>query len=121
MSAAGGVTTATYTSLLPNASTTCLGNFSQAQLPWPRSSSAVPPTIVCGTQRPALNVAPVISTDGSTLYTVSRAHFRGRNSYLVALNTADLSLQWSTSMIGLFDHGCNILLPPDGQPGGFIH
>ena len=116
--AAGGETTATYTSLLPNASTMCLGNFSQAQLPWPPSSSAAPPTIVCGTQRPALNVAPVISPDGSTLYTVSRAHFRGRNSYLVALNTADLSLQWSTSMVGLLDDGCNLLLPPDGQPGG---
>jgi hypothetical protein len=60
----------------------------------------------------------VISLDGSTVYTVSRAHFTGRNSYLVAVNTADLSLQWSTSLAGLLDDGCNILLPPDGQPDG---
>jgi len=118
VAATGAVTTATYTSLLPGAPTTCLGNFAQSQLPWPPSANAVPPSIPCGTQRPALNVAPAISADGSTLYTVSRAHFRGRASYLLALNTADLSLLWSTSMLGIFDDGCNILLPPDGQPDG---
>jgi hypothetical protein len=115
----GGSTSAvTYTSLLPGAPTTCLGVFSQNQLPWPPSANSVPPNISCGSQRPGLNVAPVISIDGSTVYTVSRAHFTGRASYLVAINTADLSLQWSTSMIGLLNDGCNILLPPDGQPGG---
>ncbi|MCU1304105.1 MAG: hypothetical protein JWQ87_4389 [Candidatus Sulfotelmatobacter sp.] len=118
VAANGAVTTATYPSLLPNAPTTCLGTFSPSQLPWPPSSNAVPPILACGGQRPGLNVAPAISPDGSTLYTVSRAHFRGRNSYLLALNTSDLSLQWSTSMFGIFDDGCNILLPPDGQPNG---
>jgi len=118
VAATGSVTTATYTSLLPSAPTTCLGNFPQSALPWPPSANAVPPSIPCGTQRPALNVAPAISADGSTLYTVSRAHFRGRASYLLALNTADLSLLWSTSMLGIFDDGCNVLLPPDGQPNG---
>jgi hypothetical protein len=111
-------TTVTYTSLLPNAPTTCLGTFSTTQLPWPPSPTAVPPNIPCGSQRPALNVAPAISADGSKLYTVSRAHFRGRASYLVALNTADLTLQWSTSMLGILDDGCNILLPLDGLPNG---
>jgi hypothetical protein len=36
----------------------------------------------------------------------------------LAVNTADLSLQWSTSLQGLLADGCNILLPPNGQPGG---
>ena len=114
----GSVATATYTSLLPGAPSKCLGVFSPKQLPWPPSANAVPGNITCGSQRPGLNIAPAISADGSTLYTVSRAHFWGRESYLLALNTADLSLQWSTSLLGLFDDGCNVLLPPDGQPGG---
>ena len=52
------------------------------------------------------------------MYTVSRAHFKGRPACLLALNAADLSLQWSTSFVGLLDDGCNVLLPPDGQPDG---
>jgi len=114
----GTTSTVTYTSLLPTAPTTCLGVFSQSQLPWPPSANAVPPNIPCGSQRPGLNVAPAISIDGSTVYTVSRAHFTGRAAYLVAVNAADLSLQWSTSMAGLLDDGCNVLLPHDGQPDG---
>lgn len=114
----GSTSTVTYTSLLPGAPTTCLGVFSPKQLPWPPSADAVPGNLKCGSQRPGLNVAPVISLDGSTVYTVSRAHFWGRESYLLALNTLDLSLQWSASLQGLFDDGCNVLLPPDGQPGG---
>jgi Bacterial Ig-like domain (group 3) len=114
----GSTSTATYTSLLPNAPTTCLGTFTESQLPWPPSADAVPPNRSCGSQRPGLNIAPAISADGSTVYTVSRGHFWGRASYLLALNTADLSLQWSTSLTGLLDDGCNVLLPPDGQPDG---
>jgi len=114
----GAIATAAYTSLLPNAPTTCLAVFSPKQLPWPPSANATPGNLTCGSQRPGLNVAPAISADGSTLYTVSRAHFWGRESYLLALNTSDLSLQWSTSMVGLLNDGCNILLPPDGQPDG---
>lgn len=114
----GSATTATYTSLLPDAPSKCLGTFSPAQLPWPPSSGAIPPQRACGNQRPGLNIEPAISADGSTLYTVSRGHFWGRESYLLALSTADLSLQWSSSLGGLFDDGCNILLPPDGQPDG---
>jgi len=111
-------TTATYASLVPSAPTKCLGTFAGKPFPWPPSASAIPGNVACGSQRPALNLAPAISADGSTLYTVSRGHFWPRNSYLVAVNTADLSLQWSSSMQGLLSDGCNILLPPDGQPGG---
>jgi Bacterial Ig-like domain (group 3) len=115
---AGVASTVTYTSLLPNAPTICLGVFSSSQLPWPPSANAVPPNIKCGSQRPGLNVTPAISVDGSTVYTASRGHFSGRASYLIAVNAADLSLQWSTSMTGILDDGCNVLLPPDGQPDG---
>jgi Bacterial Ig-like domain (group 3) len=114
----GSTNTVTYPSLLPGAPTSCLYTFSQSQLPWPPSQNAVPSSIACGSQRPSLNVSPAISADGSTLYTVSRAHFTGRTAYLLALNTSDLSLQWSMSLRNLLEDGCNILLPPDGQPGG---
>jgi hypothetical protein len=112
------VTTTTYTALLPGAPTDCLGTFRGSPFPWPPSKDAVPRKVPCGSQRPPLNIAPAISADGSTLYTASRGHFWGRGAYLLAVNTADLSLQWSTSLQGLLDDGCDILLPPDGQPGG---
>lgn len=111
-------TMTTYAALLPGAPTDCLGTFSGSPYPWPPSKSAVPRKVPCGSQRPALNLAPAISADGSTLYTASRGHFWGRGAYLLAVNTADLSLQWSASLQGLLDDGCDVLLPPDGQPGG---
>jgi len=111
-------TTTTYAALLPGAPTECLGTFNGAPFPWPPSNGAVPHNVPCGLQRPAINLAPAISVDGSTLYTSSRGHFWGRGAYLLAVNTSDLSLQWSASLQGLLDDGCNILLPPNGQPGG---
>jgi len=114
----GSSITSTYTSLLPGAASVCLGTFSGTPFPWPPSPTAIPPNVECGTQRAALNVAPAISSDGSTLYTVSRGHFWSRYAYFMAVNTTDLSLQWSTSLVGIFNDGCNVLLPPDGQPDG---
>jgi len=111
-------TTVTYKSLLPNAPQKCLGNFAGQPFPWPPSQNAIPPDIKCGSQRSALNLAPAISADGATVYTVSRGHFWPRSAYLLAVNSSDLSLQWSASLQDLLDDGCNILLPPNGQPGG---
>jgi hypothetical protein len=109
---------ATYKSLIPGAATDCLGTFAGTPFPWPPSQNAVPQNVKCGSQRSALNVAPAISADGTTLYTVSRGHLWARYAFLVAVNTSDLSLQWSTSLLGILDDGCNVLLPPDGEPGG---
>jgi hypothetical protein len=86
-----------YATLVPNApaapATTCAGRFtSAATLPWPPSPTDVPPTTLCGSQRPSVNVAPAIAPDG-TIYTVSRAHFNPRTTYLVAVNS-DLSPKW---------------------------
>jgi hypothetical protein len=114
----GSTKTVTYTSLLPGATTACLGTFVGNPFPWPPSQGAIPPNVKCGTQRSALNLAPAISADGTTLYTVSRGHFWPRYAYLLALNTSDLSLQWSTSLVGLLNDGCNVLLPLDGLPDG---
>jgi hypothetical protein len=122
----GTVTTATFASLVPNPGTTCLGVFTTQPLPWPPSATATPPTVACGSQRPGFNVAPAISPDGGTLYTVSRAQFSSRNSYLVAVNLPSLTPKWHSSFQGLLNDGCNndtgtfpgSVLPANGQPGG---
>lgn len=115
----GEVSRAHYSILVTSApapTTQCLGVFSDAQLPWPPSPTALPTSIPCGSQRPGVNVAPAVAPDG-TIYTVSRAHFNSRWSYLVALNP-DLTPKWSVSLRDRFNDGCNVLLPLNGTPGG---
>jgi hypothetical protein len=111
-------TMVSYPSLLPNAPQECLASFIGQPLPWPPSATAQPPNKPCGSQRSPLNLAPAISNDGSTIYTVSRGHFWSRSTFLLAVNSSDLSLQWAASLIGILDDGCNILLPLDGLPDG---
>jgi hypothetical protein len=110
--------TVTFATLVPNAppgnSTNCPGTFfnlndNGASLPWPPTPTSVPPTELCGSQRPGVNVAPAIARDG-TVYTVSRAHFDNMVSYLVAVNP-DLTPKWATSLQNLLSDGCGALLP----------
>jgi hypothetical protein len=122
----GTVTTATYATLVPSPVPTCLGTFGTSSLPWPPAPTAIPGTVTCGSQRPGFNVSPVISPDGHTLYTLSRAHFSSRNAYLVAVHLPDLTPKWQSSFLGLLNDGCNndsgtfpgSVLPANGQPGG---
>ena len=118
--APNGISTrVTYSSIVtgaPATSSMCLTSFSEADLPWPPSPAAIPPSTQCGTQRPGVNSAPAIGSDG-TVYTVSRAHFNSRWAYLVALNP-DLTPKWTRSLRDRFNDGCNVLLPPNGAPGG---
>ena len=92
--------------------------------PWPPSPDAVPGSVTCGTQRPGINVAPAITPDGKTLYTVTRAHLISRWAYLVAVNTSNLSQKWISSLRERFRDGCGVpfslggTLPPNGAPGG---
>lgn len=110
-----------FASLVPNAPTSCVGAFGLSRLPWPGvatsgdSTSAYDPNYVrplaaCGAQRPGLNVAPAVAPDG-TIYTVSRADFNSRYSYLVAVNP-DLTPKWAASLRdrGIND-GCGVLIP----------
>jgi hypothetical protein len=106
--------TVTYATLTPDAppsgSTDCPGVFfNENQLPWPPSKNAVPPTVLCGSQRPSLNLAPVIARDG-TIYTASMAHFDMQETYFIAVNP-DLTLKWSRPMQHIFKDGCGVLLP----------
>ncbi len=110
------VSTVSYSRLVPNAPTTCEGVFATSQLPWPPSPTAVPPQgFTCGSQRPGVNVSPVIGTDG-TIYTVSRAHLNSRYGFMVAVNP-DLSPKWASSLRGHFSDGCGVLIPIQSQPG----
>lgn len=113
--AASFVRYATMVSQPPPPTLPCLGAF-LTDLPWPPSPAAVPPSVICGSQRPGINVAPAIASDG-TIYTVSRAHFNSRWTYLVALKP-DLSPKWSASLRDRFNDGCDVLLPPTGTLGG---
>jgi len=119
VSPAGQATMVRYTTMTtaaPAPTALCLGAFSNSELPWPPSRTAIPPSIPCGSQRPGINVGPAIAGDG-TIYTVSRAHFNSRWAYIVAINP-DLSPKWSASLRDRFNDGCDVLLPPSGTPGG---
>lgn len=76
---------------------------------------AAPPSGRCGPQRPGLNVAPAVGSDG-TIFVVSRAHYNRRYSYIAALNP-DLTPRWATSLRDYLNDGCGVLVPADGADG----
>ena len=53
---------------------------------------------VYGSQRPGINVAPAISPDGKTIYTMSKAHLDLFHACVVAVN-ANLTTKWHNSLI----------------------
>ena len=111
VNADGTTQTVPYTTLVPDAPTSCLGAFATSQLPWPPSPTAVPPAFPCLSPRPGLNAAPAIAPDG-TIYTVARAHepHSTRYSWVVATN-ADLSRKWATSLRDFLNDGCGVIVP----------
>ena len=116
-----GTAKVSYKSLVSRAPTTCTTTFTNGQAPWPPPPPATPAQGPCGSQRVGLNVAPVISPDGDTIYSVTRAHLRSRYAYVVAVNQADLSPKWAASLRGRMGDaahplgdGCGVLLPIDG-------
>ena len=110
---------ATYASLVPGApaggSMNCPGDFfsdlSSPPFPWPPSPDAVAPPFPgpCGSQRPGVNVAPAIGSDG-TIYTASHGHFDRAVAYLIAVNP-DLTPDWQASLQNRLNDGCGVLLP----------
>jgi hypothetical protein len=106
----------------PLATDQCTATFTNSQLPWPPSPTAVPGTVTCGTQRPGINAAPAIAPNG-TIYVMSRAHFISRYAFLVAVNP-NLTQKWIASLRNRFRDGCGVpialggTLPANGAPGG---
>jgi hypothetical protein len=126
VSPAGGIEKVSYSLLTtgaPAGNAQCSNAFSdEATLPWPPSATAVAPTVVCGTQRPGLNIAPAVAADG-TIYMATRAHLLSRETYLLAINP-NLTQKWMRSLRDRFPDGCGVplaqggQLPPNGAPGG---
>jgi hypothetical protein len=114
----GHASKVTYETLVPGAphGNNCIGTFRTRDQPWPPSPNAVPPNTVCGIQRAAINSAPAVGPDG-TIYVGSVSHLWSRQAYIVAVNP-DLTSKWHTSLRDRFNDGCNVYLPPNGQPGG---
>ncbi len=101
----------------PSPAALCKKQFSVAELPWPPSPTAVPPSGPCGSQRPPINGTPAVAPDG-TIYVVSRAHMADRYSFLLAVNP-DMTPKWTASFRGHLSDGCGTAtLPPTGTPGG---
>ena len=91
--------------------TTCPGQFSGAgTLPWPPSPTAVPASVLCGSQRPGLNIAPAVAPDG-TVFTASRAHFDGMQAYLIAVKPDFSGAKWVASLQQLLHDGCGVIVP----------
>ena len=99
-----------FTTLIPDAPTTCVGRFTNDQLPWPPSPTAMPTTtFACGMARAGVNVAPAIAPNG-TVYTVGRVDNSPRYGWVIAVNP-DLTLKWHTSMRNVFKDGCGVTIP----------
>jgi hypothetical protein len=117
------VTSVDYRTLTPGApgpNDACIYSFdyNTYPLPWPPPPNAdgtipQPVQYLCGSQRPSLNIAPAIGSDG-TIYTVSHAHYNESYAYLIAV-THDLKPKWNSSLRNLVNDGCGILSPADGQ------
>ncbi len=115
----GTATRVSYSTLVPNApapTNTCLAEFPISMFPWPPTPDAVPGSVTCGSLRAGINLAPAVADDG-TIYTVARTHFIMRWGWMIAVNP-DLSPKWATSLRNRFNDGCNVILPPNGTPGG---
>jgi len=54
---------------------------------------------VYGSQRPGVNVAPAISGDAETVYTLSKAHFNSAHACLLAISATNLTAKWHSSLI----------------------
>jgi outer membrane protein assembly factor BamB len=115
----GSATTAEFSRVItgaPAATSQCTTSFAGSERPWPPSPNAVPPSIMCGSQRPGVNAAPAIAADG-TIYIVSHAHFTDRWSYIAAVN-ADLSPKWTATLRNRFNDGCGVLTPINNSNNG---
>jgi hypothetical protein len=122
---AGAATRIPWTNLVPGAptpqNTNCEGTYPNPNaqpLPPLTAGGAVQPapSVRCGIQRPALNAAPAIGPDG-TIFVASRSHRLARYAYVVAVNPADLSPRWASSMRDILDDGCGVTVPADNNRG----
>jgi len=111
-------TTVSYAALVSGApagnSVSCPGRFDGGDaLPFPPTINALPNPVLCGSQRPGMNIAPAVAADG-TIYTASRAHFDGMQSYLIAVKPDLSGTKWVASLQNILHDGCGVLVPISG-------
>jgi outer membrane protein assembly factor BamB len=118
VSPAGDIRTVNYESLVTEQPTQCFYTYDirTTPLPWPPANSdgtlLLPPSSICGLQRPGINTTPAIGPDG-TIFVVSRAHYNARYSYVIAVDRS-LSTRWATSLRDFLHDGCGVTTPSDG-------
>lgn len=100
---------------VPAGNARCNLSFAAEDLPWPPAPNANPQTTMCGSQRPALNIAPAVAPNG-TIYTISKAHLVTRYNYMIAINP-NLTGKWAASFRGRLNDGCGVS-EAIGNPGG---
>jgi hypothetical protein len=106
-----------FSALVPTApagtATTCPGVFTSG-LPWPPSNvvgtNQAAPTELCGSQRPGMNIAPAVGSDG-TIFTASRAQFDGMQAYVIAVKPDFSGPKWAASLQNLLNDGCGVIVP----------
>jgi outer membrane protein assembly factor BamB len=86
-------------------------------LPWPPAPGAIGPIFSCGKMRPAVNVAPVPSADGSRVYVLARTRQSADHVWLDAVDPASLRMIWSVSLRDKLNDDCGVLRPATALPG----
>jgi hypothetical protein len=123
----GNATIAGFNSLVlgaPLPTDFCDGQYNTAvnPQPWPPIDDGgqviYPQQVLCMGQRPALNAAPAVAPDG-TVYVISRAAGDSRYTYVVAVNP-DLTPRWATSLRGVLNDGCGVIVPSDVDSQGLF-
>jgi hypothetical protein len=111
-----------YASLWPGApapTDSCLGAYynedPESDGPWPPADDHRV-SVVCGSLRPGVNVAPAVGADG-TVFTVASPNNAPNAGVLLALN-ANLSPKWSATLQEIFNDGCGVLVPADAETNG---
>jgi hypothetical protein len=116
----GSPTVVTYQSIVvgaPGPTDQCPYTFAAGGVPPPYPATTPVPMGPCGSQRPGWNAAPAIGP-GGVVFVVSRAHYAGNDTSLVALNS-DLSHRWTFRMRELLNDGCGVLATcRQGAPSG---
>src|SRR5262249_10610219 len=79
----------------------------------PDGTVKLPPQFPCGAQSATINLAPGIGPDG-TIYIAIRPDRNENYSYLIAVSP-HVTPRWHTSLRGLVNDGCGVLVPDDGD------
>jgi hypothetical protein len=103
----------------PAPTDSCLGAyFTENTLPpWPPADHHRV-SVLCGSLRPGINIAPAVGADG-TVFTLVFPNNAPNAGALLALNP-DLTPKWTATLQEIFDDGCGVLIPADASANGSL-